>query len=49
MQIGFTFQEAENMPLGELLDYINIDNVNKYDFVEVESDEDEFERLLNFE
>lgn len=49
MQIGFTFFEAENMPLGELLDYIAIDNVNKYDFVEIESTDDEFDRLLDFD
>ena len=49
MQIGFTFYEAENMPLGELLDYIAIDNINKYDYKELENAQDEFDRLLNFE
>lgn len=38
------------MPFSMLQDYIAIDNINKYDFVEVvEVDpEEEFDRLLSF-
>lgn len=49
MQIGFSYDEVANMPFGMLLDYIAIDNINKYDFVEIESEEEQFDRFLDFD
>lgn len=49
MQIGFTYTEAAGMPIGQLLDYIDIDNINKYDYKEKTDPQDEFDRLLDFE
>lgn len=36
------------MPFGLLLDYIDIDNINKYDYIEKMSKDEEFDRLLDY-